>query len=415
MPLSARGLISSRFSDESVSIVSGAIVAITDAHALTETQRDRLTSAYESIGQFLAEHPTLGGVTVEVHPQGSMLIGTSTRPEGRTEMDVDLVLLLKPGVQDQINCRQLLDVVHQAMCEYAKRHDLGIEQKRRCVQLQYADEMHADVTPVVHSPKLLGPHGDTFGLVPDRELSRYMGTNPKGYGLWVNAVATRKPLFGKRVAVMDALAKAEVAPLPSIEIFDRLLARIIQILKIHRNKYFAQMPDLAPPSVVITTTAVQSYLAALGDTFDTPLDLMMRMWRDMPTYIQRRTMPRGEHWTLGNPTAAEDNLADRMNSSPERQDAFDDWHRTFGVNVLGMIELAGQNQGMDALCKSVSTLFGSRAGDSVSAALRASINGHRDGQRIVVPVSAASTSASLLSTVPVRMKSQPHRFFGRDE
>jgi len=51
------------------------------------------SAGYESIGEFLSEHPFFGRLTVEVHPQGSMAIGT-TKPEGKAQFDVDLVARL---------------------------------------------------------------------------------------------------------------------------------------------------------------------------------------------------------------------------------------------------------------------------------------------------------------------------------
>ena len=404
VPASMRDQAHPRQSDNALAGVSGAIAAITNEHTLTETQHARLRRAYEGIGAFLSEHPRLGGVTVEVHPQGSLLTGTTVRPRRGLEMDVDLVLLLKPGTDARFSCRQLLDETHQAMREYAQRYGLGIERKRRCVQMKYVDEMHADVTPVVHTPRLVEFHGSTFGLVPDRELLRYMGTNPKGYGHWFNDAATTRPRFlGKRMVVMDSMAKAGVLPLPSMEIFERFLPRMIQLLKIHRNDHFARDVDLAPPSVVISTTATHAYIDAVQEEFETPLDLVFRIWRDMPRYIERQVVPGGERWVLSNPTAREDNLADRMNSTPARQHAFDDWHHAFGVALSSLVEAADRERGLDVLCKSVETTFGAMARDSVVAAIKTQTERSRRQGRIVVPTGVASFTA---------MKSQPHRFFG---
>ena len=108
-------------STEAFAAAAGALVAITDAHLLTASQRERLESAYRAIGSRMAEHPKLGDVTVEVHPQGSMLIGTTTRPEGKAEMDVDLVLLLTSGLHNHLACAHLLDAVHEALSEHAQR------------------------------------------------------------------------------------------------------------------------------------------------------------------------------------------------------------------------------------------------------------------------------------------------------
>ena len=109
---------------------SGALAAITQAHTLSDTERERLESSYQSIGEFLSNHAFFGPLTVEVHPQGSMAIGTTTKPEGKAEFDVDLVARLTGNAQRQ-NPVDLLELLDEAMSEYADRHDLAVKPKRR--------------------------------------------------------------------------------------------------------------------------------------------------------------------------------------------------------------------------------------------------------------------------------------------
>ena len=70
---------------QAVAAAAGALVAITDAHSLTQSQHERLESAYGAIGSHMTKHEQFGPITIEVHPQGSMLIGTTTRPEGKAD------------------------------------------------------------------------------------------------------------------------------------------------------------------------------------------------------------------------------------------------------------------------------------------------------------------------------------------
>src|SRR5204862_6579790 len=94
--LRAQQLMGTLSGDE-LALGSGIIVAVTNAHSLTKPQRERLQSAYQSIGEFLEAHPRHRDRTVRIEPQGSLLSGTTTRPEDNAEMDVDLVWLLSPG------------------------------------------------------------------------------------------------------------------------------------------------------------------------------------------------------------------------------------------------------------------------------------------------------------------------------
>lgn len=392
----------SALSARSVGAVTGLLGAITDAHSLTPTERERLESAYGGIGTFLKEDPRFKDATVRVHVQGSMLIGTTTRPEGRSEMDVDLVLLLVRGLDRHVACTTLLDALYASLADYAERHELAAKRKCRCVQLKYTGRMHADVAPVVEDPRL-GLYGQHHGLVPDRELTKYHGTNPHGYGLWFEDAAARAPMFTLR-RELETMAKAEVTPLPPLAVFDRLLSRVIQLLKIHRNIMFRENPDLAPTSTFITTLGAKAYIEACGQTFPSPLELVFYVWSEMLRFIEVQYTPAGQEWIVLNPTAVEDNLACRMNS-PERQAAFLRWHERFGLDLLSLVELYGDARpGIDELAKSVTKSFGERAGKGVTSAIRATVDNQRTGGRVII---------GTVATAPVALHSAPHRFFGR--
>jgi len=386
----------------SVGAVTGLLAAITDAHSLSPSERERLVSAYGSIGSFLKEDPQFQDVAVRVHVQGSMLIGTTTRPEGKSEMDVDLVLLLIRGLEHRVPCTTLLNALYASLEIYAKRHDLAATRKCRCVQLQYTGQMHADVTPVIWSPR---PHlhGQHHGLVPDRELTAYNGTNPEGYGFWFADAASRVPSFSLR-RELETMAKAELSPLPPLAVFDRLLSRIIQAFKIHRNIMFRNEPALAPTSTFITTLGTKAYIAACSQSFSSPLDLIFHIWSEMPRWIEVEYTHAGPEWIVLNPTAPEDNLAHRMNSA-ERQAAFRKWHERFGGDLLRLLELhLGAPPQLDDLTKSVTKSFGERASRGVTNGIRAAVDSQRSRSIVILPGAAAA---------PLILESTPHRFFGR--
>lgn len=401
----AKSSVLDRLSVESVGAIAGVLAAITDAHSLTTTERERLESAYKGIGAFLSEDPVFKDVMVRVHVQGSMLIGTTTRPEGDAEMDVDLVMLLLQGLERHVSCINLLNAAQKSLELYAERHDLKAKRKCRCIQMQYAGQMHADVTPVVQNPLAFTLYGRHHGLVADRDLSRYHGTNPEGYGLWFSEAAARAPSFLLR-RELEVLAKAEVTPLPPLAVFDRLLSRIIQLLKIHRNIMFRDNPGAAPTSTFITTITTKAYIAALDQQFASPLDLVFHVWSDMLRHIGGYDM--GKQWTVPNPAAEEDDLAERMNTA-ERRAAFTWWHQRFGYDLVALAEVQGRRgAGTAELAKSVTKSFGERSGTRVANGILAAINAQRAQSKVVLP------TASVAST-PLILNSQPHRFFGRAE
>jgi len=399
-------------STRNVNIAIGILAAITNAHSLTATERERLEQAYGAIGKFLAEHPDFENITIEVHPQGSMSIGTTVRPEGKIEIDIDIVILLIQGYHNKVTCKKLLSKLYTALNEYAERHDLGIELKRRCVQLEYAGSMHADATPVVHHPLANRPYGLTHALVPDRELLHYQRTNPKGFGGWFGDASDQMPNFVLHRDTVSLTMKADVVPLPSAEIFDRLLARIVQFFKIHRNIFFANR-DFCPASAFITTLVVKAYLAAVGRTFHSPLDLILDIWQNMPRIIERTPLADGrETWAVYNPTAEGDNLADRLNT-PERQAAVQAWHAKFGEDFLQLIENADSVDGTDALSTQIRKSYGDKSARGISTAVSEFTKRERHGQRIHIPGKALS-GAGTAAAPSIGIASKPHRFFGRD-
>jgi hypothetical protein len=400
-------------STPAVAVANGVLAGITNAHALTDTERERLESAYKAIADHLAKHDEFRNVTLEVHPQGSMLLGTTTRPEGKIEIDVDLVVLLIKGLHNQVSCSTLLCVLFDAIKEHTDRCELGLKLKRRCVQIEYAGAMHADATPVVHCPHAQDRYGATYAVVPDRDLSRYLGTNPKGYAQWFAEAAARMPTFTLDRAMAELTAKADIIPLPSLEVFDRLLARIVQLFKIHRNVYFASHTDFCPPSIFITTLIVHAYRRALQHTYASPLDLILAIWQGMPTYIQRDGLPNGrEKWTLDNPTAHGDNLADRMNES-NRQQQFTTWHVRFRDDLLELIAQANSEQGVSALTTRIKKSYGDKSARGLTASMVQAADRQRMDKRIFIP--GPITSAGAAAAAPsIGMASQTHRFFGRD-
>jgi hypothetical protein len=56
-----------------------------------------------------------------------------------------------------------------------------------------------------------------------------------------------KARFTSNLSADDIVAKADIVPLPSSEILNGLLVRIVQLFKIHRNVCFANNAHFCPP------------------------------------------------------------------------------------------------------------------------------------------------------------------------
>jgi hypothetical protein len=117
-------------------------------------------------------------------------------------------------------------------------------------------------------------------------------------------------------------------------------------------------------------------------------------------------------WIVDNPTAPGDNLADRMNSTPERQHAFAKWHAQFHEDLLDLVGRAGSKDGIDALSKRVSSIYGPIAGRAISDAALLATQTQRAARQVSVPTQISMVSG--LATAPsIALPSQSHRFFGR--
>lgn len=390
--------------------------AIGRLHEPTQTQLDELESSYQSTGTFLTECPEFKGQIHEIHAHGSRQIGTLVRPmdESREGFDIDLIARFHPAAMGNYEGPngpvQLLNNLNTAVERYAKAHGLRIHRWERCVTLEYAGGMFADIAPVIDTPSQFSLYGDTLGRIPDREKRLYDRTNPRGYAKGFDKVAAISPVFTSMLDFAKALStenRAEVVPLSdSQEVFNRLLSRLVQLLKLHRNVAFGQAAcgasDLAPSSIFITTLAAAAYAVQAPQPHDSPLELLLDIVENLPDHFERTPLPNGgEHWVLPNASAPGENLASSMNT-PARQAAFKSWHGLITEQLVDIVELIEARGGMDVLLPKLEAAFGKRA----ARAIRDEEAKQRQSTTSIGKVALASAGASVATTA------RAHTFFG---
>lgn len=379
----------------------------------TDNQLVTLERSYRSTGEFLVACPELKGHLEEIHPHGSRQLGTMTRPLRRKDgFDIDLVARLNQSAWGTYSgpggATTLINRIFTALQRYANQHGLRLHRWERCVTLEYADGMCADIAPVIDMPHWAALHGEHHGMIPDRELRSFHPTNPKGFSKQFNDIAAIKPTFN--IVALDSVTKAsrdvDIAPLSDPEVFARLLCRLIQLMKLHRDAAFADaaLQELRPNSILITALAAASYQLKAKVAHFGPLDLLLDVVRTMPTLLKKQTGNYGQiGWALDNPTAPGDNLASSVNTRA-KQDAFDQWHYRLVEDVQGIIDTVDGRTGLDQVANKVSSAFGEKAG----AALRQAQLDRRSQQR-GVGVAASVTSAGII----VPMTAHAHTFFGK--
>ena len=136
--------------------------AICEKLQLSPTEYQLAEQRYEGIGTYLDRHKLLSPFRPRVYPQGSVVLGTTVRPKGRQEHDIDLVCELQIEPSAVPNPVAVLDLVQQSIQESEVYRRLT-ERKNRCICLNYVGKFHLDILPACPDRS----SGGTCVVVPD--------------------------------------------------------------------------------------------------------------------------------------------------------------------------------------------------------------------------------------------------------
>ncbi len=372
---------------------------------LTATQYDTAKSRYEGVGTWLAEadNPLLRALSIYL--QGSTAIGTTVKPIGRNEHDVDLVAhMANLGALPPTTVKKAIGDRLRENGHYAP---LLVEMPR-CWRLDYANEFHLDITPSIPNPECTNG-GE---LVPDKTLKEWKASNPKGYGALFQRRADLQPRMRmlKSEGAQDRARADSVEPYPLAVGLRGMLRRTVQVAKRHRDVYFdGADPGLAPISVVITTLAARSYeYCVTRFVYDDELDVVRDIIRHMPVFVETRMNGGRVQWFIWNETTSGENFAEKWNKDPSRAEAFFAWH----ARVTSDLDKLADIEGIDRLNKSLSESFGAAPVTKAFDALTEEVSAaRRANQLFVAPTIGLSTAAAATAaraTTPVR----PNTFFG---
>jgi hypothetical protein len=224
------------------------LLPICEALQLSQSLHNLADKRYEAIGSWLdCPNSSLSQYCPIIHPQGSLAIGTTTRPILHNEFDLDFVVVLLEVNQEIIHDPlKLLGLVENRLQENATYKPM-LERMNRCVRLNYADEFHVDILPAVSANQ------DATGCikVPDRKLETWKDSNPSGYVRWFYSHSSKVQEQGIRMQI----------PLPPYQTIEQksVLQCVVQLLKRWRDVYFLKKPELAPVSIILTTLACKHY------------------------------------------------------------------------------------------------------------------------------------------------------------
>nr|WP_166309181.1 nucleotidyltransferase [Bradyrhizobium sp. 2S1]MCK7664932.1 nucleotidyltransferase [Bradyrhizobium sp. 2S1] len=365
-------------------------------------QREVAQQRYEGVGDCLAksQDPLLAEIAIRL--QGSVAIGTTVKPIGAAEYDVDLVAHV-PDIDAVISPAMLKHRIGDRLRANGHYAPLLVEMPR-CWRLDYANEFHLDITPSIPNP------GCAMGgeLVPDKALKSWKASNPMGYRAKferrAKLQARIRSAFGR---ILDStIAKDSVEPYPEEMKLKGLLRRTVQIAKRHRDLEFIDDTDgLAPLSIIVTTLASRAYEFCVGNfVYDHELDLIVDLLRRMPNSIETRVNGNRVEWYLWNQTTVGENFCEKWNKHPERATAFFEWH----AKLVADVEKLAAARGLDDVRRLLGDVVGRAPANAALDALTARVSTARTGNRLSVTKPAGLIVGTAAGATPVR----GNTFFG---
>ncbi|TFI44817.1 nucleotidyltransferase [Rhodococcus sp. 1R11] len=352
---------------------------------------DAAFKAAESCYLHLGEH--LAQANAQVFVQGSFMLGTVVRPHNRTgEYDLDLVTQLDVA-KTSITQKDLKEKVGALLADYRKDHDSDIcespaelSEGRRSWCLHYG-KFHMDVLPAIPDAD---SRSETAIELTDRNLWNWQKSDPLGYVLWFREQCA-KQFEEQRAILASAYGSVDAVPKHRVR---TPLHRVVQILKRHRDMYFADDLDHRPPSSLITTLAAKGYE---GETDLT--DATIKAVQRMPRHIDERN---GRYW-VENPACAGENFADKWNEYEDRRMKFHAWRAAVERDLRDLLRLT---DGAVALHQRMAKSFGDAPVQNAQKTIGERTNNARKNGQVHFATGGLLTTTT--TTTPVR----EHRFYG---
>lgn len=354
---------------------------------LTPTDYNLAVDHYQAIGRYLqAEGSPVAIHDPDIYPQGSLRIGTTVKPRGRQEYDLDLVCEMSrlnwKTCSDPVS---LLDDIERWLKANGTYKD-KVERMNRCIRVNYEHQFHLDILPACPD----GGSGYCCVVVPDCKLEDWKPSNPKGYAEWFEKMA--------RTAEFEVYLKA-IEPVPHQEPLELKppLKRAVQLIKRYRDIKLGY-DSKAAISIVLTTLSAQHYLGQ-----ESVNEAVMGILEGIVGGLPRD----GSRLVVLNPMNKKEDLSERWDADRRFYDEFvtwitefrDDWravNRAAGllVSTPYLSKLFGENRVKGALENQAKSLGDMRSSGSLG----------------VTKTTGIITGVKSAGTVPVR----ENNFYGED-
>jgi hypothetical protein len=340
-------MIADKVRNEQLSDILGRVAAQLD---IPEHLTQEIIAKYDEIGAWLNEPGSaLTEYDPRIYSQGSFRLGTAIRPiSDNADYDIDSVCVLAIA-KEQTTQYDLKHEVGDRLKE-SGRYRCILTEGRRCWTLTYS-EFHLDVLPAIPNVERRG----NSIWITDKELRLWQPSNPVDYSVWF--FARMRNQFQQERERLERVLKADVEEVPEWQVRTPL-QRVVQLLKLHCDIYFAEDEDDKPISIIITTLAAHAY----NDEPDL-FEVLFNVAFHMENFIEDVD---GKRW-VRNPVNPRENFADKWETNPQREENFYLWLDQLKADV----ERAERTLDIH----NIGALFGERLGTKV---VQKVVNEHMD-------------------------------------
>lgn len=389
---------------------------------LSQTDHSKAVDRYEAVSSWIDRKGSpLEDRVIVFYPQGSMAIGAviATRATN-DEFDLDVVAQL--DLPSWMTPQQVLDVLFKAINgEPGSRYHGKVRRRTRCVTVEYADNMHIDVTPADRRPHTPERESWIFhhrAEAPDEPSFRCIA-NPYGFAEWFKDNTPLDAHFAEayvaRATAFEqvAFAEAESEPVPPPQPVSRKSKAVIvlQLLKRWRNLRYQDRAGRRPPSILLSRL-----IADAANHTDRLSEELFHQAQHLLSVFQTADRE-GRLVHIANPVCDEDVLTDRWPESLKCQRLFlhDIEHLVHQLERLdGDCDLAEMKEVLASLFGEAPTAAAVTAfGDGMGASIQGGQSQHRPGLGgLVIP--AIGLGAPAVTAEPVR-PTPKHTFYGEED
>jgi len=288
---------------------------------LSPTDHKLAVDHYKAIGEYLhAKDSPIAKYDPDIYPQGSLRIGTTVKPRGQQEYDLDLVCEMK-GLKPA-ECADPISLLNDIE-RWLKANGIykdKVERMNRCVRVNYEHKFHLDILPACPD----GGSGYCCVVVPDRKADDWKPSNPKGYAEWFEKIA--------KSSEFEVYFKA-IEPVPHQEMLELKppLKRAVQLIKRDRDIKLGY-DSKAAISIVLTTLSAQNYFGQ-ESVNETLMGILEGIVASLPSD--------GSILRVENPMNKEERFSERWEDDPKLYNEFKEWITEFRNDWRAVNQAAG--------------------------------------------------------------------------